>query len=145
VAEKPSTLPTYLTRTPVFLLIRAAEKAARLGEQISHRHLGLALREVWVLLTAGHFNMNQGDVADFLGINRNTMVSIVDGLEKRRLIQRRKNPDNRKEYILSLTEKGGNCVTQWNNKYKEMLTEATEPLSYEETQQLFKLLNKYIG
>ncbi len=83
---------------------------------------------------------NQKDIADSLGINRNRMVILVDSLERKGLLQRRKNPHNRKEHILYLTEKGSTAVNDFERKRESLLAEVMQPLTKPEYETLFDLL-----
>jgi DNA-binding MarR family transcriptional regulator len=46
----------------------------------------------------------QQRLAETLGIHRNTMVSLIDDLEARGLVERRRHPSDRRAYAIHLTE-----------------------------------------
>ncbi len=50
--------------------------------------------------------LNQSALARVLGIERSTMVAVIDRLEDRRLVARRKSPSDRRSYTLALTRQG---------------------------------------
>jgi DNA-binding MarR family transcriptional regulator len=50
--------------------------------------------------------VSQQRLADLLRVNRTMMVRIVDGLERRGLVERRREPDDRRSYALHLTPAG---------------------------------------
>lgn len=54
-------------------------------------------------VTAG---LSQQGLAANLGIHPSRLVKILDKLEKRRLLERRENPDDRRLYSLHLTKDG---------------------------------------
>lgn len=49
---------------------------------------------------------SQQDLARTHGIDRTTMVGVVDGLERLGLVQRARNPDDRRKYAIGLTPEG---------------------------------------
>lgn len=49
-------------------------------------------------------------LADPLGIPASRMVGIVDELERRSLVERRRNPDDRRAYALHLTAEGSKVL-----------------------------------
>jgi DNA-binding MarR family transcriptional regulator len=77
---------------------RLAEGLAPLG--IEPRHFGL-LRTL--AISEGQ---SQRAIGEALDIHPNRMVSLVDDLERLRLVQRRPHPSDRRAYALVLTPKG---------------------------------------
>lgn len=49
---------------------------------------------------------SQQDLGDRLGINRTTMVKLIDRFEAAGQVSRARNPDDRRSYVLALTERG---------------------------------------
>lgn len=49
---------------------------------------------------------SQQQLARTHGIDRTTMVSVVDGLERLGLVQRSRDPDDRRKYAIALTDEG---------------------------------------
>lgn len=54
--------------------------------------------------------MSQQDAAEHLGVDRTTMVSLVDGLEDKRLVHRRADPSDRRRNIVQLTVAGEHAL-----------------------------------
>jgi len=93
---------------------------ARLGFLLKHAHLsfaglaGAALapygidgRELAVLTSLGGQQLlSQQEVARRLGIDRTTMVALIDGLARKNLVERRPLPDDRRKNIVELTAAG---------------------------------------
>ena len=52
------------------------------------------------------------EVADLLGIGRTSVTGLLDRLESEGLLTRSIDPDDKRSFILGLTEKGQNLVTQ---------------------------------
>ncbi|MET9085308.1 MarR family winged helix-turn-helix transcriptional regulator [Streptomyces sp. NPDC004237] len=68
---------------------------------------GMDGHELAVLVVlAGAEPLSQIEVAGRLGVDRTTMVALVDGLERRGLVARRRSPQDRRRNIVELTEAG---------------------------------------
>jgi DNA-binding MarR family transcriptional regulator len=67
---------------------------------------GLTLNEVLVLRLLWNRPLNQVTLANLTHINRNVMTDLIDDLEDRKLVERRKNPRNRREFLVTLTDDG---------------------------------------
>ena len=50
--------------------------------------------------------LNQRQLIDVLGVDKSTMVRVVDGLERQGLLVRRRHPDDRRAYAVELTDHG---------------------------------------
>lgn len=101
-------------RTPgnAFLLAQlGAHAAAKFSRQISG--LSLTPAQAGLLrLVAWTPGQSQQALAGQLGTPPGRLVPLVDGLEERGLIERRRNPDDRRHYALFLTEEGGRFMRE---------------------------------
>jgi DNA-binding MarR family transcriptional regulator len=81
----------------------------RLAEQAGPALLpfGLDARELAVLavLAAGR-PLSQLEAARRLGVDRTTMVALVDALEGKALVERRRSEEDRRRNVVELTERG---------------------------------------
>jgi len=91
-------------------------RAAGLG--LSGRHVGALA----ILDAAGP--MSQHALGAALGKDRTTMVAIVDELEREGLVERRRNPEDRRAYALLVTDAG----REWLVRARAVLDEAEERL-----------------
>jgi DNA-binding MarR family transcriptional regulator len=89
-----------------FLLAQVGAHAAqRYAERIAE--LDLSPAQVGLLrLVATRPGQSQQAIAAQLGTQPTRLVALVDGLEKRGLIERHRNPEDRRLYALELTEDG---------------------------------------
>ena len=89
-----------------FLLVQLGlHGARRYGERLAP--LGLEQRHAGVLMRlAGHEGQSQQAVAEMIGVNATRMVFLVDELEKLGLVERRRNPADRRSHALYLTRQG---------------------------------------
>ncbi|NPC91366.1 MarR family transcriptional regulator [Bacillus sp. WMMC1349] len=95
-----------------------------------------------LLFIQGNPYSSQKDISENLKIDRTTMVSHIDHLEKLGFVERTKNPHDRRSYSLLITEKGHEVLdSRWEfliNTESEVLA----PLSQQERQLLKEFLVK---
>ena len=63
-------------------------------------------REVGILFIAMDTQLSQTEIANIMEIDKNTTRFLIDSLESKGLLERRKNPTNRKENLIIITEEG---------------------------------------
>jgi DNA-binding MarR family transcriptional regulator len=90
---------------------------------------GITGRELAVLMSIDDLvPLSQQDVADRLGVDRTTMVTLIDGLEDKDLVVRRPDAEDRRRNVVVLTGAG-----------QATMAEAVEAASAAEQQFLSKL------
>ncbi|WP_327289263.1 MarR family winged helix-turn-helix transcriptional regulator [Streptomyces sp. NBC_01198] len=108
-AEVPPGLAGYAA----YLLRRAYALANRLAPDFTGTTEGAgSARDFQVLDALGEPGAaySQQDLGDRLGINRTTMVKLIDRFEAAGQVTRARNPDDRRSYVLALTEDGRAAV-----------------------------------
>ncbi len=80
------------------------------------------LREAGLGLSGVHFGalsvvesdgpMSQQTLGEYLKKDRTSVVAIIDELEREGLVERRRNPVDRRAYALQMTEKGHDWLAQ---------------------------------
>jgi DNA-binding MarR family transcriptional regulator len=68
--------------------------------------LGLRSREFWLLVIAGVGNISQHEMAELCGLDPSSLVAILDGMERRGLLHRQRNPQDRRVQWVRRTEEG---------------------------------------
>ncbi|MFF5211208.1 MarR family winged helix-turn-helix transcriptional regulator [Streptosporangium sp. NPDC000396] len=98
-------------RGTAFLLAQVgAHAAARFAERISD--LGVIPSDVGLLrMIAVQPGRSQRSLAEELGVVPSRVVALVDGLERKGLIERRRNPQDRRHHELHLTAEGTHVMT----------------------------------
>ena len=86
--------------------------------------------------------LSQQAVARRLGTPPSRLVALVDGLEERGLIERRRNPGDRRNYALHPTPAGEQAMAALGRVSLEHEQAITAPLTQAERAQLSKLLGK---
>src|SRR5882757_7508057 len=95
-----------------FLLAQVgAHAAARFAERISE--LGVIPADVGVLrMIATQPGRSQQSLAEELGVVPSRVVALVDNLERKGLVERRRNPKDRRNYELHLTTEGTQVMSR---------------------------------
>lgn len=84
--------------------------------------------------------LSQQVISETLSIHRSAMVALIDELEERRLVTRRRSVDDRRAHALHITDEGRAVVTQAKSLMKEYEDEFLAPLSAEQAAHLQDLL-----
>jgi len=134
------TLPRELVASPAFLL-------ARLGFEIKARSIvefgGLGFTpyhfSVLALLEEGA-RETQATIADALRLDRSQLVGMLDSLEERGLIERRRDPQDRRRQSVSMTPSGKKALVSLRAIITRLQDEFLAPLSPQEREELHGLL-----
>src|SRR5438093_1402437 len=84
----------------------------------------------------------QAWIADALGYDRSHLVGVLDDLEQRRLIVRKRDPIDRRRHVVTLTPAGKQALTRLRGVGKRVEQEFFEPLAPEELATLGELLTR---
>jgi DNA-binding MarR family transcriptional regulator len=132
-----------LQKHVVYLLQEATRIASvRADEALSK--FSLNIREYFVLVVVDGKSFSQQSIADSLHINRNSMVTLCDELENKGFVNRRRNPENRREQFIELTEKGSKTLSTVMKEVIPVKSIVFPPLSKSELETLSTVLSKYI-
>ena len=83
--------------------------AARTGQELAKRRLaplGLTVQLCGVLIRLAEGPLSQHELGQQLAIDRTTVVELIDELERKGYVERRRNPADRRSYLLTLTSRG---------------------------------------
>jgi DNA-binding MarR family transcriptional regulator len=125
-----------------FLLVQLGAHAAReFGERLAP--LGVEPRHVGMLTRlAANEGRAQQAIGELIGLNPTQMVFLVDELEDRGFVQRRRNPADRRSYGLYLTETGRDMLAKVQAAGRAHQAELGSSLSADEQDQLTTLLRR---
>jgi DNA-binding MarR family transcriptional regulator len=89
--------------------------------------------------------VSQQELANRLGMHASRLVGLIDALEKRGLVVREPNPQDRRFYSLRLTEHGEQTLEEIGRIAQAHNREVCSGLEEEEVRQLGALLEKLAG
>jgi len=103
-------------------------------------------RDLGVLLVIERFEpASQQQVAQRLGVDRTTMVAIIDALEAKGIIARRTHAEDRRRNVVELTPAGQDILRQATAASDAAEAELLASLSPEEGEQLRDLLARILA
>ena len=127
---------------PAFLLSQlGAHAASQFAERLGVLALTPADAGILRLLRI-EAGPSQQELAARLGIHPSRLVSILDNLEKRGLVERRANKDDRRLYSLHLTQAGGEALEKIGGVARQHQEALLSGISREERNTLATLLLK---
>jgi DNA-binding MarR family transcriptional regulator len=127
---------------PAFLLSQlGAHAAAQFAERLSVLELSPADTGILRLLHTAA-GISQQELSARLRIHPSRLVAILDNLEKRGLIERKPNPDDRRLYSLHLAKDGGEILQQIGKVAREHQDALLSALNSEERAKLAEMLQR---
>ena len=121
-------LPDALAARLGYLLKRAQQQLV-LASAPALALYGIDGRELAVLaVLAAGIPLSQQEAADQLGVDRTTMVALVDTLEGKDLVERHRSPQDRRKNIVQLTPAGEDCLSRAGQARAQVEREFLAPL-----------------
>ncbi|WP_067456242.1 MarR family winged helix-turn-helix transcriptional regulator [Actinomadura macra] len=142
MSTKPDVDPPRPPTGAAFLVAQlGAHAAALFGDRIAG--LDLTPPQAGLLrLLAGTPGRSQRELADALGMPPSRFVPFADGLEERGLIERRRNPRDRRLHALHLTDQGVALLAKVGDAGAAHEQQFCQALSPAEHRQLISLLGR---
>lgn len=95
-----------------------------------------------LVIIDGNPDLKQNELAKATHLDRSTVVSVIDGLERRGLVERRAVPNDRRSKALRLTADGGALLKKLKRRVNEHEERLVSQFSEEEKRTLVELLQK---
>jgi DNA-binding MarR family transcriptional regulator len=140
--EKPllPLLPGELLASTSFLLKRLGF-AAKEQTIEAFEPTGLSAYHYAVLLVLDEGSREtQGSIADALGFDRGQLVGVLDELEERDLVERRRDPKDRRRHLVRLTPAGKRALAKMRSIMQRLEAEFFAPLDDKERETLQSVL-----
>jgi len=137
-------IPKSLQARPGALLVIAARRGQeRAAERLAP--LGLNVRMCGVLnLLKDQGPASQQEIGEQLGIDRTTMVEIVDELERQGIVRRERSANDRRSYAVTLTPGGKVKQKRAAEAFDAAAEDFFSPLSASDRERLLGMLARLI-
>jgi DNA-binding MarR family transcriptional regulator len=142
--ENERDAPQRLWALPTWLVSRAALQAARLtGERLGEA--GVRRKHFSVLATLDEAGpLSQAAIGRRLGLDRSDLHAVVGDLERDALIERARDPEDRRRNVVALTTKGRATLKRLDARVQAAQDDLLAPLSSAERRQLTALLTRVV-
>jgi DNA-binding MarR family transcriptional regulator len=106
---------------------------------------GVSLPQMHVIEILGIIgSVKMKELADKLGITTGTLTITIDKLEKKGLVERLANPDDRRSYVIQLTGAGKALQKEHSNYHLKMTEECIINYSKNDKKKLISLIESFI-
>jgi DNA-binding MarR family transcriptional regulator len=134
-------VPASLADETGYLLRRAYVRAGEWGQAVMPHDSPMRHYEVMQSL-ADLGPRSQHDLSELLWINRTIMVKLIDSLESPGLVERRRNPADRRSYALDLTASGRRRLAELSRSVERAEDGLTAGLADPQRRRLRELLTR---
>ena len=133
-------IPEELLASPVFLLKRLGMKAKEESYE-AYSEAGVHPYHYAILATLAEGEREtQGAIADALDYDRGQLVGLLDELEEAGLVERRRDPEDRRRQVVVMTPAGRKMLTKMRALARRLDEEFLTPLTPQQQGQLRQLL-----
>ncbi len=131
-----------------FRIVHMMRRKKREDSPVKEEHKGGQPRfreRILVILSQHEEGMSQKAIADFLHVRPQSVSEILDKLQQDALIIRKQNENDRRQYLIYVTEEGKRRGEQQQAETRYIADALMQDLSEEETDTLKKLLERVIA
>lgn len=130
--------------------LMATSRAIRVAYDQAYARLDLNLTQASLLVYLQEHQQESGPLrqtrlAKGLGVGRAAIGTVIDGLERRGLVEREADPEDRRAWLVSVTTAGKGLVGPIDDIDRELRAELRLDISRDERQQLAALLLRLQG
>jgi DNA-binding MarR family transcriptional regulator len=102
------------------LLLQMAHRRSHERLSAVLQPLGLDVRSFGVLQFLAHGGLTQRQLIDVLGVDKSTLVRVIDLLEEQQLARRTRNPRDRRAFTVTITNHGRRLLAAANTAAEEL-------------------------
>lgn len=114
-------------------------------KQLKNNDLGITVEMLEVLMVLSRTSkINQKEIADRVRKNKANLTPIIHKLSLKGLLLRKEDPKDRRNNIISLTEKGKNLCSNYNKTFEEFYANFLRDVDVENMNKTISML-KMIG
>jgi DNA-binding MarR family transcriptional regulator len=121
------------------ILMRAILERSLEGYKLVPQQAGI------LQILAGYGEYNQLLLSQEMGIDKASMVKFIDGLESKKLVQRKTDPNDRRSKFVTITEKGKVLQREIAKIHDKLEKDLLQDFTKEEVQILRKLMPEILG
>jgi DNA-binding MarR family transcriptional regulator len=125
-------------------LVRTSFATMAVLNRIAAEH-DLSLTQVRVLAILRDRRVTMSELADYLGLDKSTISTLVDRAAKRELLQRTPNPLDRRSVDVALTPAGRQLADHGAGQIARSLAPMTSTLTRAEAHRVATLLERMLG
>ena len=130
-APPKTCLPEELVSSTAFLLAKVGMTVKmRMLDELEQVGCGMYEYGVLAVLAEGA-QMTQAAIADALSVHRSQLVGVLDTLEGDGLVERKRDPNDRRRHAVSITADGKRRLVKLRSVVKEIERSFLEPLDEE--------------
>ena len=111
-------------------------------DALSHARMRLLTHLVMSKLQGDDSGLLPSELSRFLGISRNTVSTLLNGLEAQGLIERHLHPDDRRQWLVRVTPEGEALIRARAPELAAFISSLFDVLTVEEQRSLMALLDK---
>jgi DNA-binding MarR family transcriptional regulator len=136
-------MPTRGTAHQTGFLLQRAHRRLRAAHNEALRPLSLSIAHVAVAgLLADRGDLSQRQLIEIMDADKSTMVNLVDSLESQGLVERRRDPRDRRAHAVHLTEAGRRRLVTVGELVASIEDDFLGPLSMRERSRFNDLLRR---
>jgi DNA-binding MarR family transcriptional regulator len=137
------TMETRTTAPAAVLITRLARVIYR---YVDEERLGMTMKQYGMLNYLRDFDgITQGKLGEAVGLDANTVVLLLNGLEERGFAVRERDPDDRRRHLVRITPAGVKALVRGDSAVEAVTDDVFAALDADERAQLGALLAKTMG
>ena len=142
--EDMESLDLFRHITAVAHLVSSLKGGYRQDSPLSAARMRLLIRLTADTEMGNTAGLSPSELSAFLGVGRNTVSALLNGLEEQALIERHLHPTDRRQFLIRITPAGQDTVHTRAPVFAAFVADLFSALSAEERATLLALLDKLV-